>query len=164
MDRRFMYICSAIIVVCISCMGCRRSGQEPVFEIGLDGADTVSAQAEDMIRTDRETLRALLEEVLASAVSGQAIEVTCSCTGETQVQQAAAGPDAGVPADDGKLDINTADVSALQELNGIGETRAQAIVSYRESYGAFQSIEDIKQVDGIKDGVFNKIKDEISVG
>lgn len=164
MDRKIMCICSVIIVACILCVGCRRGDREPVFEMGQDHAGTVSAQGEDMIRTDRETLRALLEEIMASARSDQAIEVTCSCAGESQVQQIAAKPAAGIPADDGKLDINTADVSALQELNGIGETRAQAIVSYRESYGAFQSIEDIKQVDGIKDGVFNKIKDEISVG
>lgn len=164
MYRGSMSICSVIVVVCILCVGCGRSGREPVFEMDQDGLDTASVQAEEKIQTDRETLRALLEEVLVSAGSDPVIEVTCSCTGETRVQQVTAESDADVPADDGKLDINTADAADLQELNGIGEVRAQAIISYRESYGAFQSIEEIKQVDGIKDGVFDKIKDEISVG
>ncbi len=80
------------------------------------------------------------------------------------MQQSAAVQESAEPVDDGKVNINTADVAALQTLNGIGESRAQAIISYRESFGAFQAIEDIMQVDGIKDGVFNKIRDAISVG
>ena len=65
---------------------------------------------------------------------------------------------------DGRVNINTADAAALETLNGIGETRAQAIIAYRESCGGFRTIEDIMQVDGIKEGVFNKIKDQISAG
>lgn len=64
---------------------------------------------------------------------------------------------------DGKININTADKSQLTQLNGIGDSRAEAIISYRESKGAFQSIEEIKNVDGIKDGIFSKIKEQIKV-
>ncbi len=64
---------------------------------------------------------------------------------------------------DGVININTATVSELTELNGIGESRAEAIVSYREENGAFRSPEDIKNVSGIKDGLYNKIKDRIKV-
>ncbi len=63
----------------------------------------------------------------------------------------------------GLININSASVSELTTLNGIGESRAQAIVSYREENGFFNSIEDIKNVSGIKDGLFNKIKDQITV-
>ena len=45
------------------------------------------------------------------------------------------------------------------QLSGIGEARALDIISYREKHGAFKRIEDIKNVSGIKDAAFNKIKD-----
>ncbi len=64
---------------------------------------------------------------------------------------------------DGKLDINRAGADELMELNGIGESRAKAIISYREEQGGFKEIEDIKKVSGIGDGLFNNIKDNIIV-
>jgi competence protein ComEA len=48
-------------------------------------------------------------------------------------------------------------------LPGIGESKAELIVSYRESNGSFGSIEDIMKINGIKDGVYGKIKDYITV-
>ena len=63
----------------------------------------------------------------------------------------------------GLININTADIKELTEINGIGESRAQAIISYREENGSFKSIEDIMKVTGIKDGLFKKIKDQITV-
>lgn len=63
----------------------------------------------------------------------------------------------------GLVNINTATLAELTTVSGIGESRAQAIIAYREVNGAFQCIEDIKQVDGIKDGLFSKIKDQITV-
>lgn len=66
-------------------------------------------------------------------------------------------------ASDGRVNINTADRTALMTLSGIGETRAAAIIAYREANGAFDSIEDIKNVEGIKDAVFQKISDNITV-
>ncbi|MBO5336230.1 MAG: helix-hairpin-helix domain-containing protein [Lachnospiraceae bacterium] len=63
----------------------------------------------------------------------------------------------------GKVNINTADVSLLCTLPGIGEARAQDIITYREEHGAFQRIEDIMQVSGIKQSAFEKISDRIMV-
>ena len=51
----------------------------------------------------------------------------------------------------------------LMTLPGIGEKRAQDILDYREQYGGFSSIEDIKNVKGIKESVYNNIKDIICV-
>lgn len=68
-----------------------------------------------------------------------------------------------VVKDDGLININTASLTDLTHINGIGESRAQAIISYREENGSFSCIEDIKKVSGIKDGLFNKIKDQITV-
>ena len=61
------------------------------------------------------------------------------------------------------ININTASASELMELNGIGETKAEAIIAYREEHGAFGSTEEIMQVSGIGQGTFDKIKDEITV-
>ena len=61
------------------------------------------------------------------------------------------------------ININKASKSELMQLSGIGEARALDIICYREKYGAFKRIEDIKNVSGIKDAAFNKIKDYICV-
>lgn len=61
------------------------------------------------------------------------------------------------------ININKASKSELMQLSGIGEARALDIISYREKHGAFKRIEDIKNVSGIKDAAFNKIKDYICV-
>ena len=66
-------------------------------------------------------------------------------------------------AGDGKVNINTADAAGLCTLPGIGESKAQAILSYREEKGGFQSIEEIKSVSGIGNGVYSKIKDLIKI-
>ncbi|MBR1931660.1 MAG: ComEA family DNA-binding protein [Lachnospiraceae bacterium] len=63
----------------------------------------------------------------------------------------------------GRIDINTADIAQLTALNGIGNARAQDIVTYREAHGRFETIEDIKKVPGIKDSIFEKISDQITV-
>lgn len=65
---------------------------------------------------------------------------------------------------DNRININTADEAQLTTLTGIGATRAQAIIAYREENGPFVAIEDIMNVQGIKEGTFAKIKDEIVVG
>lgn len=65
---------------------------------------------------------------------------------------------------DNRININTADEAQLTTLTGIGATRAQAIISYRQENGPFAAIEDIMNVQGIKEGTFAKIKDEIVVG
>lgn len=66
-------------------------------------------------------------------------------------------------ASDGKININTADKTLLCSLPGIGDTRAADIIAYRQEYGGFKTIEDIMQVNGIKEGSFQKIKDLITV-
>lgn len=62
-----------------------------------------------------------------------------------------------------KININTATVKELDSLPGIGPTMAKRIEEYRQSKGAFTSIEDIKHVKGIGDGLFKKIRDKITV-
>lgn len=61
------------------------------------------------------------------------------------------------------ININYASKDQLMTLPGIGEVYAEKIIEYRETNGLFLTIEDIKQIPGIKDSVFNKIKDQITV-
>lgn len=64
---------------------------------------------------------------------------------------------------DGKLDINKASVTDFTNLPGIGMAKAEAIVTYRETNGKFSSIEDLMNIPGIKEGVFNQLKEHIKV-
>ena len=61
------------------------------------------------------------------------------------------------------ININTASKEQLMTLSGIGESKAQAIISYREENGNFTSTEDIMQVKGIGQAIYEKIKDSITV-
>jgi competence protein ComEA len=61
------------------------------------------------------------------------------------------------------ININKATRDELMTLPGIGETKADDIISYREEHGNFSKIEDLMNISGIKTGVFNKIKDRITI-
>ena len=82
------------------------------------------------------------------------------------VEEAAALPEQqpeSLAKDDGKVNLNTATKEELQTLPGIGEAKAQSIVAWREEHGSFTQIEDIMKIEGIKEGVFSKIKDSVKV-
>ena len=86
--------------------------------------------------------------------SGGAAASVGSNTGSSQAPPSSGG---------GLVNINTADETLLKSLPGIGEQKAKAIIGFRQDGGSFSRIEDIMKVPGIKDGVFNKIRDMITV-
>lgn len=65
--------------------------------------------------------------------------------------------------DDGKVDLNTATEEQLMTLPGIGEAKAKSIIAWREANGGFSQVEDLMKIEGIKEGVFSKVKDSIKV-
>lgn len=79
------------------------------------------------------------------------------------------GPDEGSPAQTpdeeqgGKININSATVEELDSLSGIGPTKAQAIVDYRNQNGPFRSIDDLLNVPGIGAKTLDTIRDQITV-
>lgn len=62
------------------------------------------------------------------------------------------------------VDINKADVATLKNLPGIGETKAKAIVEYREKNGPFKTVQDLDKVKGIGPKMMEKLKDQVTVG
>ncbi|MBQ8281749.1 MAG: helix-hairpin-helix domain-containing protein [Lachnospiraceae bacterium] len=71
--------------------------------------------------------------------------------------------ESGIDAGDESVNINLADIDTLTSLPGIGNTKAEAIVSYREENGKFASKEEILNVNGIGESTYDKIKDLITV-
>ena len=61
------------------------------------------------------------------------------------------------------VNINTAGADELKALPGIGPAKAEAIVEYRKQHGNFKSVEELKNVKGIGDGIYNCLKDEATV-
>lgn len=102
-------------------------------------------------------------EVLAD---GQMIRIPTEAEAADLPREASASDgtaeQAAEPADD-RVDLNTAGMAELTALPGIGEAKAERILAYRESHGGFSAAEDIMKVEGIKEGVYNRIKDYIRV-
>lgn len=169
----FVYVCGAVhapgvygleegarLYEAIACAGgvCEDAAEESVNQ-----AQTVADGERLYIPTDEE-VRQGLEEFLKSGISvgteGNKNEENGGISGGGM--SGALGEGSSTDSA-GKVNINTASREELKTLNGIGDTRAESILSYRELNGPFQAIEDLMQVDGIKEGVFNKMKDSITV-
>ena len=67
------------------------------------------------------------------------------------------------PATGRKVNLNQASAEELMTLTGIGSSRAEAIIRYRQEVGPFRSIEDVMNVSGIKESAFEKIRKDITV-
>ena len=79
-------------------------------------------------------------------------------------ESGAASSESAAPQATGKLNLNTATVSQLQMLPGIGEVLAQNILTYRQENGPFTSTDELTNVDGIGAKRLKEILDYITVG
>ena len=99
------------------------------------------------------------EGVAAAPRGGPSLEVRGADAGTALVVHVAgAAPAPGVP-----LDLNTATVEQLDELDGIGPATAQQIVAYREAHGGFGSVEELDQVPGIGETRLAALRDKVRV-
>lgn len=97
---------------------------------------------------------------LASYVSdGQMIYVPS----EEEADMVKGEEQATMKVENSLVNINTAGKEELMTLPGIGEAKAEKIITYRENNGGFSSPEGIMEISGIKEGLYNKIKDRICV-
>lgn len=110
-----------------------------------DGMRVKIPSLEEVKTLGEEDLRAVSVGEPADGTSGIAFGVSSNASGAKLVN------------------LNTAGSEELMTLNGIGKARAEEIIRYRTEHGNFQSIEDIKDIPGIKDALFQKIKDSITV-
>ena len=72
-------------------------------------------------------------------------------------------PGSSAPLSDGRVNINTAGLEELMTLPGIGQAKAEAVISYRKEHGRFTSIEGLMEVSGIGEGIFSKLRDRIKI-
>ena len=86
-----------------------------------------------------------------------------ACLNYSEITNDACIKDESEIVSDSTISLNTATIEELMTLPGIGEAKAKAIISYREEVGAFQSIEELKEVDGIGDTLFDQIKENIAI-
>ena len=92
---------------------------------------------------------------------GEQISVPSKVSDETNSNQPAETTSA--TSNNGKVNINTADAAGLQQISGIGPSKAQKIIAYREQNGKFKSVEDLTNVSGIGEKTLASIKDQICV-
>ncbi len=134
------------------CGEVKRPGLVKLTE-GQRVADAVNA-AGGVIETadiDRINMAAFLED-------GMQVRVPERVGGFSDGVRTASGKNA-----EGMINLNTASEKELQELPGIGPAISARIIEYRETNGAFQSIEDVKKVRGIGDAKFEKMKDKVTI-
>lgn len=108
----------------------------------------------------REGAELTLLNLAAPLTDGQQILVPKE--GEAQAVPVTGGT-AGTGAPGGLININTADATAFEALNGIGEVLAGAIVQYRDEHGPFTSVDQLEEVPGIGPATLEEIRSQVTV-
>jgi len=121
-------------------VGARNIDQRPVIE-----------ERDKEINTLKEQVASLQKEI--ESLKSKPVDQPVSETANQPVQNQSIG----------KININSATVSQLDSLPGIGLVYAQRIIEYRQSKGGFKNISEIKNVKGIGDKTFEKFKDLITI-
>ena len=144
-ENIFVYVCGAVQKPGVSEL---LPGQRICDAIAAAGGLSEQAAGDSLnqaeVLSDGQMLRVLTTEEAAAAT----------------VQP---GQETAESSRDGRVDINTADAFALMSLPGIGQSKADAIIAYRNEHGAFKAPEELMNISGIKEGVYQKIKDSIKV-
>ena len=121
----------------------------------LEGADTSKINLAKVVEDEMTIIIYSTEEVLEKFREENCVCEKCNITNDACISSTA--------TDNQLININTADEKELQNINGVGEAKAKAIIEYREENGLFTTIEDIKNVPGIGDSLFEKIKTYITI-
>lgn len=168
----FVHVCGAVNNPGVYELAAAARIYEAVASAGGCTADA-SADSLNLAQAVTDGMRVYVptvQEAKAAAAAGN----TASAAGSSADGQWVSGADsskaqdgAGTKAQDSaaetKVSINTAAKEELMTLPGIGESKAESIITYREEHGAFGSIEEIMEISGIKESVFSKIKEKIKL-
>lgn len=139
----YVYICGAVVHPGVYQLA---SGSRIYEAVAMAGGLTEDASA-DSINQAEEVTDGQMIKILT-------IEEAQMTVSQTEVKEEGA---------EGKVNLNTADASQLMTLPGIGASKAESIIAYREEQGGFTSVEELMNIAGIKEGVYSKIKDKITV-
>ena len=120
-----------------------------------EGADTSNINLAKIVSDEMTIIIYSTEEVLEKFREENCVCEKCDITNDACISS--------TTTDNQLININTADEKELQNINGVGEAKAKSIIEYREENGLFTTIEDIKNVPGIGDSLFEKIKEYITV-
>ncbi len=111
-----------------------------------------------------EELELKVNNQTANIKSTETTEQSVATTNDSGIVAGATASNSGkATTPTGKVNLNTATSAELDTLPGIGEAYAARIIEYRTSHGGFKSIDEIKNVKGIGDKTFEKLKDKISI-
>lgn len=116
-----------------------------------------------IIYTSEEVKKATAEDSIAKVVDKQCIcpEVKNDACIKSNTQSSSTSSTNETNTQ--KVNLNTATLEELQALSGIGESKAKAIIEYREKNGLFQTIEELMEVSGIGEALYEKVKNDIAV-
>ena len=118
----------------------------------------------DKADKDKVNLAQLVEDQMVIYVPKKGEEgVEVPAGAPTTVTNGSTGPAGAADSAGGQVNLNTATQADLETLSGIGPSKATAILEYRETIGTFKQVEDLKNVSGIGDKTFEKLKESISV-
>lgn len=132
-----------------------KEGDRVVDALNMAGGMTPDADAQAL-----NLARMLRDEEQIIVYSGEEIS-EMNAPADGQIPSSGAMQDGA--STDSRIDLNTASVQELMSLPGIGRSRAEAIVAWRQDNGGFSAIEDIMKISGIKNAIFSQIKDKIKV-
>lgn len=155
----YVYVCGAVKNPGVYQLRADSRVYEAVQAAGgfTENADSRSLNQAQILEDGEQITVLTAEEAASGGVSGIAGGAGNSDSGTGTSQTA------GNAGENAKVNINTATKEELMTLPGIGESRAEAIIAYREENGSFRSIEDIMKIEGIKEKMYAKLQDKIAV-
>lgn len=164
-----LFYLTIIVVLCIFLVGCNKKG-EITFEQAADEvfSEEISNQSEVGESKETERMKAGGTDVETDAWIYVDVAGAVRTPGVVKLARGARVYEAielagGFAKDAAISAVNQASEEELMTLPGIGASKAADIVRYREEQGRFEQIEDIMNISGIKEAVFGKIKDKITV-
>lgn len=160
----YVYVCGA---VCVPGVYALKQGSRIYEALAMAGGLTEDASAASVnqaepVRDGQMIYMPTEEEIQEGIVLPEGNRSAADGTSPEDAAGSEGNSDSGANVDI-CVNLNTATTSELMTLPGIGQTKAERILAYREKHGGFSSVEEIMNVDGIKEGVYNRIKDNIRV-
>lgn len=133
----------------------------------LDEASTINLNLSKKLKDEDVVIVYTLDELTNAKKSDNTnqtcIKNECVCPDTSNTACISDKASTSAANQNAKVNINTASKEELMTLTGIGESKANNIIKYRDANGNFKAVEDLKKVSGIGNSIFNKIKDNITI-